>query len=57
MLATLAMIDELQGTGVKVNPMCPGTIPSTGITRNLSTCSRYISINTFTKSGWSLVDT
>ena len=57
MLATLAMIDELQGTGVKVNSMCPGTIPSTGITRNLSTCSRYIFVNTFTKSGWSLVDT
>ena len=39
MMCTLAMVDELQGTGVKVNSMCPGMIPDTSIGRHGGACS------------------
>jgi len=39
MMSTLAMTDELQGSGVKVNSMCPGVIPGTAIGRNNGKCA------------------
>ena len=44
MMCTLVLADELLGTGVQINSLCPGEIFSTNISRHLSDCERWVSL-------------